>query len=595
MMLPPLFETLLRFYTNDKESTMDQNILQKAQEWLNPIYDEQTRREVQALINKNDSSLIDSFYRDLEFGTGGLRGKMGVGSNRMNIYTVAKATQGLANYLKKQVKGPIKVALTYDSRLNNTTFANITADVLSANDIQVYLSTELRPTPWLSFAVRHLNCHSGIVITASHNPKEYNGYKVYWSDGAQVVPPHDENIIDEVLAIPDFSKVLTKRVPQNIISIGKETDEAYLKEIKALSINPEIIKKNSNLNILYTPIHGAGITCVPQSLKNYGFTNVTILESQSIPDGNFPTVAKPNPEEKETMAPAIAEAKRISADLVLATDPDADRVGVAIKDATGEYFLLNGNQTGAILVYYLLSAWKQAGKLKGKEYVVKTIVTTELIKEIATHFNVESFDVLTGFKYIAAKIKENEGIKQFIGGGEESYGYLAGEFVRDKDAVIACSLIAEMTAWAKDQGHTLFDILLDIYSRFGLYLEDLVSVTKEGKSGSEEIDKLMNGFRANPPKSIAGSPVIKIVDYETKQSKDIKTSKITSIDLPASNVLQFFLEDGTKVTARPSGTEPKIKYYVGVKKALASKEKYVETQKELATKIKTVFDAMVAG
>ncbi len=546
---------------------MDQKIIERAKSWLTEQYDEETRKQVQDMLDNDPNELTESFYRNLEFGTGGLRGIMGAGTNRMNIYTVAMATQGFANYIKKMNAGKkeLSVAISYDGRNNSPAFANITADVMSANGIKVYIFDCLRPTPELSFAVREMKCDAGVMVTASHNPKEYNGYKAYWNDGGQLVSPHDKNVIAEVEKITDPSMVNFKRNPELITVLGEDFDKIYLEKVYGLSLSLDLIKKHENLKIVYTPIHGTGRRLVPEILKMKGFKNVYCVEEQMIVDGNFPTVKSPNPEEPAAMALAVKKAQEVNADLVMATDPDADRVGIAVKDDKGEFILLNGNQTASIFVYYLLTRWNELGKLTGKEYIVKTIVTTELLFAIADKYNVEKHDVLTGFKYIADKILELEGKKQFIGGGEESYGYLAGDFVRDKDAVIATSMIAEATAWAAEQGKTPYQLLMDIYHEFGLYKEKLVSLTKKGISGTEEIKALMAKFRTTPPTIIGGEKVVEIRDYKASEAKDLASGKVTVINLPKSDVLQFFTESGSKITVRPSGTEPKIKFYFSMK------------------------------
>jgi len=572
---------------------MDTAIKIKAEEWLKGNFDEATKQEVKRLIEEDGTEIVDSFYRTLEFGTGGLRGIMGAGTNRMNIYTVGMATQGLSNYLIKNFKGEeIKVAVAYDSRNNSKLFAETTSKIFAANGFKVYLFDALRPTPELSFAIRHFGCKSGVVITASHNPKEYNGYKAYWDDGGQVVPPHDKNIITEVENITSIDLVKWSGNDANIQMVGKEVDEVYTDLIKALSLNPECIAKHKDMKIVYTPIHGSGVELVPMALKKYGFTNIITVPEQQIVDGNFPTVKSPNPEESATLQMATDKAKEVGAELVLATDPDADRVGIAIKNDKGELILMNGNQTAAILIYYLLSQWKAKGKIEGKEYIVKTIVTTELLADMATKFGVEYFDVLTGFKYIAEIIKQLEGKKKYIGGGEESYGYLAGEFVRDKDAVMACSLIAEAAAWAKDQGKMLYDVLLDIYVEFGFYKESLLNITKKGKSGAEEIQAMMAGYRQNPPMVINGSKVVLIKDYKEQVTKDFAKGTTTKLDMSKSDVLQFFTEDGSKISIRPSGTEPKIKFYFGIKEALCCKEKYAEVNQKLDDKLNNIIKSL---
>lgn len=574
-------------------NTVDGKTLEKAKSWLSEAFDLSTREAVQHLINHDQNELIECFYRDLEFGTGGLRGIMGVGSNRMNKYTVGMATQGLANYLLKSFPNQqIKIAIAYDSRNNSSYFAQIAAEVMSANNIKVYLFDKLRPTPELSFAVRQLHCQSGIVITASHNPKEYNGYKVYWNDGGQLVSPHDNNVIIEVGKITSPNEVNFNKKPENIEVIGTDIDQVYFQRIHELSLNPQLVKQQENLKIVFTPIHGTGIMCVPQALVRFGFKNIHLVNEQAVPDGNFPTVKSPNPEERAAMELAITKAKEIDADVVLATDPDADRVGVAIKDYDGNFILLNGNQTASIMFYYVLSQWEAKRKLNGRQFIVKTIVTSDLLKDIAESFNVESFDVLTGFKFIADIILKLEGKKQFIIGGEESYGYLVGDFVRDKDAVSSCCMISETAAWAKSQGKSMYDILLEMYVKYGLYVEDLVSVTKKGKAGAEEIVQMMIDYRTDPPKTINNSNVIEIRDY--KQSRKIfpltNTSEI--IDLPKSDVLQFFTEDGSKITVRPSGTEPKIKFYFGIKGVLDNKANFSIAEGEIRDRIKAIIADM---
>ena len=541
--------------------------MNRAQAWLTEQYDEETRKKVQELIDNDPNELTESFYRNLEFGTGGLRGIMGVGTNRMNIYTVAMATQGFANYIRKMNPNEkdLRVAVAYDCRNNSPAFANITADVMSANGIHVFLFDCLRPTPELSFAVRELHCHAGVMVTASHNPKEYNGYKAYWNDGGQLVSPHDKNVIAEVEKIIDPSMVNFKRNPELITMLDEKFDDIYLDKVFGLSLSLDLIKKHKDLKIVYTPIHGTGRRLVPEILRRKGFENVYCVEEQMVVDGDFPTVKSPNPEEPAAMALAVKKAQEVNADLVLATDPDADRVGCAVKNEKGEFILLNGNQAASVFLYYLLTRWNELGKLTGKEFVVKTIVTTELLFEIAKKYNVDRYDVLTGFKYIASKILELEGKKQFIGGGEESYGYLAGDFVRDKDAVVATSLLAEAMAWAAEHGKTFFELLCDIYREFGLYKEKLVSLTKKGISGTEEIKAMMARFRETPPTEIGGEKVVEIRDYKTLETKELITGKTTPIDLPKSDVLQFFTESGSKISIRPSGTEPKIKFYFSMK------------------------------
>ncbi len=557
-------------------------ILEKAKSWLSNNYDAETRKQVQYLIDNDPNELTESFYRILEFGTGGLRGIMGAGTNRMNIYTVSMATQGLANYIKMkftELKQP-QVAIAYDCRNNSKEFAQIAADVLSANGIKVFLFSALRPTPELSFAIRELKCQSGIVVTASHNPKEYNGYKVYWEDGGQIVAPHDKNIIAEVQKITDITMVNRKKNSKLIEMLDDSFDEIYLKRVMELSLSPKLIKKHKNLSFVYTPIHGTGGQVMPKLFAKAGFKNFYPVEEQMITDGNFPTVVSPNPEEPAAMSMAIEKAKAMNADIVLATDPDADRVGVALKDDKGEFILLNGNQTASILTYYILTRWDELGKLTGKEFIVKTIVTSDLLLKIAEKFNVKTYDVLTGFKYIADKIL-NKPEEKFICGGEESYGFLVGDFVRDKDAIITCFMIAEATAWAAEQGKTLYQILKDIYKEFGVYREKLVSLTKKGISGNEEIKKMMLGFRQDPPKTLLGSRITEIRDYKLGVSKDLVFGVETIINLPKSDVLQFFTEDGIKVSIRPSGTEPKIKFYFGMSEPLESIEKLSGVEQEL--------------
>ncbi|MCE7042566.1 phospho-sugar mutase [Dyadobacter sp. CY312] len=576
---------------------LEPGVMAKVNSWLNGDYDIDTKQAIQQLIDQgNDTELTDAFYKDLEFGTGGLRGLIGIGSNRMNRYTVGTATQGLANYLNKAFPNEAKsVAIAYDSRIKSDEFAKIIADIFSANGIDVYLFEALRPTPELSFAIRELGCKSGVVVTASHNPKEYNGYKAYWDDGSQVVAPHDSNIIDEVNAIQSIDDVKFDGNPAKITKIGSEIDEKYLNHILSLSISKDAIARQKDLKIVYTPLHGTGVTLVPSLLSKMGFEAVTIIEEQAEANGNgqFPTVVYPNPEETEAMSKAVDKAKEIDADLVLGTDPDADRVGIAVKNHHGEIQLLNGNQTASVLIYYLLNAWKDAGKLTGTQFVCKTIVTTDLIDKMAAAFNVNCYNTLTGFKYIAQVIREKEGIEQFIGGGEESYGYLIGDAVRDKDAIASCAMIAELTAYAKDKGLSLFDMLMEIYKQFGFYYEGLISLTKKGKAGADEIQQMMADFRANPPKTLAGSPVIRMDDYKALTNTDFTSGTTTAIPsgemgIEPSNVLQFFTEDGTKFTCRPSGTEPKIKFYVGVRAALEKNEDFDKVYADLKDKVKAI-------
>jgi phosphoglucomutase len=568
----------------------DELTKKKIQSWLDGSYDEDTKQQIKNLLAEGkEDELIECFYKDLEFGTGGLRGIMGVGSNRMNKYTIGMATQGLCNYLKKNFPGqPLKAAIAHDSRNNSPFFARTTAEVFAANGIEVYFFSALRSTPELSFAIRYFGCQTGVVITASHNPKEYNGYKAYWNDGGQVIAPHDKNIITEVQKITSISDVHFKGNESLIHSIDVEVDNAYLNELVKLSVSPDAIKRQKDMKIVYTPIHGTGIVLVPEVLKRFGFENVHIVQEQAIPDGNFPTVVYPNPEEKDALSMAVAKATAIDADLVLATDPDADRVGIAIKNDKNEFQLLNGNQTGSLLILYMLKAWKNANKITGKEFIVKTIVTTDLIKKIADHFGVTCFNTLTGFKYIAAKIKELEGQMQFIAGGEESYGYLIGDKVRDKDAIASCAFIAEMVAYAKDQGKSLYDALIDMYVEFGFYKEHLISLTKKGKSGAEEIQEMMKNLRANPPKTLSGSAVEWMYDYESQIATNITTGATNPIKLPKENVLQFLTADGSLISARPSGTEPKIKFYFSVNEPLASRSEYEQVNKKLDVKIQTL-------
>ena len=544
--------------------------------WLTPAYDAQTQQAIRDLqASGREDALTDAFYRSLEFGTGGLRGIMGPGSNRMNRYTLGMATQGLCNYLLQSFPNQkIKVAIAHDSRNNSPEFTEIAAGIFSANGIIVYLFDGLRPTPELSFAIRELGCQSGCVITASHNPKEYNGYKVYWNDGAQVVAPHDENIIIEVNKIESVDAVKFQADPSKIIPIGAEMDARYFAEAKKLSIDPAAIQRQHDLNIVYTPIHGSGITLVPGLLREFGFTNVHVVQAQATPDGNFPTVQSPNPEEKSAMQLALDQAQATNADIVLATDPDADRVGVGVKNNEGEWVLLNGNQTAAMLTNYLLSARHRAGQSTPQDYIVYTIVTSEILGDIARHYQVKSYRTLTGFKYIAGLIRDLERQQNYIGGGEESYGFLIGDFVRDKDAVSACAMVAEMAAVAKDQGRTLYQEMVEMYARYGLYVEDLISLTKKGQRGAEEIQEMMAALRANPPQHIAGLKVVEIRDYKTGKIHDLATGLSTDTGLESSNVLQFLTEDGSKISARPSGTEPKIKFYFSVKQPLKSAVDY---------------------
>lgn len=569
---------------------IDPKILETARQWTMSPYDEQTRRQVQYLMDNDAAELIESFYTDLEFGTGGLRGIMGPGTNRMNIYTVGMATQGLANYLKMNFpdKNPIQVVIAHDCRNNGRLFAQTTANVLSANGIKVFLFDDLRPTPELSFAVRSLGCQSGIVITASHNPKEYNGYKAYWEDGGQLVSPHDKNVIAEVNKIKSIQEVNFTGNPELIEIIGESVDKAYIAAIKNLSLYPEIIAQHKNLKIVYTPIHGTGVKLAPWALREFGFEQIITVDEQMVVSGDFPTVHSPNPEEPAALDLAIKKARETGADLVMGTDPDGDRVGIAVKDEKGEFVLLNGNQTASLLIYYILKAWKAKGLLKGNEFIVKTIVTSELIKVIAQKEGVKCFDVLTGFKYIADLIRRLEGSMQFIAGGEESYGFLTGDFVRDKDAISACCMIAETAAWAANQNKSLYRLLKEIYLEYGFYKETLLSITKKGIAGAEEIRQMMENYRKNPPQQLAGIKVTVIKDYLSQTENNLLTHEKSTIDLPKSDVLQFFLEDGSKITVRPSGTEPKIKFYFGAKTTLHQIEDYEKVNLFLSEKIEAI-------
>jgi phosphoglucomutase len=561
-------------------------IRNRAEKWLGNEFNEATRKEVLDLLAGDENKLIDAFYQDLEFGTGGLRGIMGAGTNRMNIYTLGMATQGLSNYIINQTgKKGIKVAIAHDCRNNSRYFSETAASIFSANGFKVLLFESLRPTPELSFVIRHYGCQSGVVITASHNPPEYNGYKAYWNDGGQVVAPHDTAIIDEVRKIYSVSQIKFEGDKENITILGKETDDLFLREVLKMSINPDVIREQSDLGIVYTPIHGTGVKIIPPALKLFGFKNIISVPKQDIIDGNFPTVKSPNPEEPDALKMAIARAVETGAEIVMASDPDADRIGLAVRDSKGEFILLNGNQTGAILTYYILSQYKAKKKFKGNEYIIKTIVTTDLLERIAAHYNVEYFNVLTGFKYFAELIRNLEGKKKYIGGGEESYGYLPGDYVRDKDAVGSCALVAEAAAWARSNGMSLYEMLTDIYVRFGFYKEKLVNIVRKGKEGADEIKAMMNGYRTSPPHSINNSKVIRINDYDKLISLDVVTGKTDNIELTRSDVLQFFLEDGSKISVRPSGTEPKIKFYFSVNTSLASPEKLAETEKLLNDRI----------
>lgn len=574
--------------------SIDPTILARAEQWLAPEFDKETRDRVRDLIENDPKEITDAFYKDLDFGTGGLRGIMGPGTNRMNRYTLGMATQGLANYLLKEFNNlpEIRVAIAFDSRNNSMLFAKTTAQILSANGIIVYLFEALRPTPQLSFAIRTFKCQSGIVITASHNPKEYNGYKVYWDDGGQIVPPHDKNIIQEVKRITTVSEVKFEGNDNLIKIIGSEIDEIYINSLSTLSLSPQINKKYKDLKIVYTPIHGTGVVLVPKALHKFGFEDVTTIPEQNIVDGNFPTVESPNPEEPAALKLALDKAKEIDADIVMATDPDGDRVGIGVKDLKGNFILLNGNQAASLLIYYVLSMWKEKGWLKGKEYIVKTIVTSDLLADIAKDNGVECFEVLTGFKYIAEIIRELEGQKTFIGGGEESYGYLVGTFSRDKDAILACALFPEVAAWAKNQGKTLYQMLIEIYVKYGFYKEKLISITKKGKEGAEAIKAMMIGFQNNPPKILGGSKVIFVHDYSVQKTKNLTNGEVIPIDLPKSDVLQLITEDGTRISVRPSGTEPKIKFYFGVKEHLKSSTDFDKVNQQLDNKIEAIIKEM---
>lgn len=574
---------------------MDANILSKAEQWLNGGYDPETVATVQQLLKENPDEITDAFYRNLEFGTGGLRGVMGVGTNRMNKYTVGVATQGFANYLKKSFQGEIKIAIAHDSRNNSRFFAEVAANVMAANGIKVFLFEALRPTPELSFAIRHLQCQGGLVLTASHNPREYNGYKAYWDDGAQLVPPHDKNVILEVEKIGGIGEVKWTGWEQNITLIGKDMDEAYLSMLKSLSVYPEVVAKQHDLKIVYTPIHGTGITLVPEILKRFGFTNVHIVEEQATPDGNFPTVVYPNPEESEAMSIGLKKAAVLDADILLGTDPDSDRVGIAVKDHTGKWILLNGNQTAVLLFNYIVEARKRKGLAQPNDYICKTVVTSDLIDVFAASNNITCYNTLTGFKWIADLIRRKEATENFICGGEESYGYMIGDNVRDKDAIASVAMICEMAAYAKNEGRTLYEQLIDIYVRYGFYKESLISITKKGMKGAEEIAEMMSSYRQNPPASINGSPVVKIFDYQLSHVTTLATGEQTPIDLPKSNVLQFLTADGSRISARPSGTEPKIKFYFSVHEPLESPADLERVEQALDAKVAGIIHDMQLG
>lgn len=571
---------------------MDAAIQNKVNAWLNGNFDQETKDAIKHLQAENPKELEESFYRNLEFGTGGLRGIMGAGTNRMNKYTVGMATQGFANYMKQQLKGEIKVAIAHDCRNNSRFFAETTANVFAANGIKVYLFESLRPTPELSFTIRHLGCQGGVVCTASHNPKEYNGYKAYWNDGGQLVPPHDEAVIEEVDKIGSVDEVKWTGGEANITLVGAEIDNAYLEMVKGLSVYPDIIARQHDLKIVYTPIHGTGIKLVPEVLKRFGFTNVTIVQEQAVPDGNFPTVVYPNPEEAEAMSIGLGKAKGLDADILLGTDPDSDRVGIGIKDPKGNWVLMNGNQTAVLAFNYMVEARKAKGIARPNDMVVKTIVTTEMIDNIAKENGVACYNVLTGFKWIAELIKEKEGKENYVIGGEESYGLMIGAKVRDKDAVSAVALLCEMAAYEKDKGKSLFEKLIDLYIKYGMFKESLISITKKGMDGQKQIADMMEGYRKNPPKSIAGSAVAQLLDYELQTGKNLQTGESWPITLPKSNVLQFILADGCKISARPSGTEPKIKFYFSVKTTLKSAAGFDKVNGELNAKINAIIEDM---
>jgi phosphoglucomutase len=567
------------------ESVIQQNVAK----WLEGNIDESAKETIRLLQATDQAALADAFYRNLEFGTGGLRGIMGIGTNRINKYTIGMATQGFANYLKQCFPSTeIKMAIAHDSRNNSRTFAEITANVMAANGIKVFLFESLRPTPELSFTIRQLNCQAGVVCTASHNPKEYNGYKAYWNDGGQLVPPHDENVIKEVEKINSVDEVKWSGGEANIVSIGKEMDEAYFDMVKGLSVYPDAISRQHDLKIVYTPIHGSGIKLVPEILTRFGFTNVTLVDEQIVPDGNFPTVVYPNPEESEAMAFGLAKAKAIGADILLGTDPDADRVGIGVKDHEGNWVLLNGNQTAVLAFNYMIEARNAKGISKPNDMIIKTIVTTDMIDVFAAKNNIKCYNVLTGFKWIAELIKEKEATENYVIGGEESYGLMIGDKLRDKDAVSAVALLCEMAAYEKDKGKSLFDKLIDLYLEYGFYKEHLISITKKGMDGQQQIAAMMETFRNNPPAQLAGISVVTMLDYEMQSSKNIQTGETTKINLPKSNVLQFVLADGSKISARPSGTEPKIKFYFSVNTVLPNKESFNQINDQLNQRIKQI-------
>lgn len=572
---------------------MEKTIQEKINTWLSGNFDEATKAAIRKMQQENEKELTDAFYKNLEFGTGGLRGIMGVGTNRMNKYTVGMATQGFANYLKQTYPGqPIRVAIAHDCRNNSRFFAETTANVFAANGIRVFLFEDLRPTPELSFAIRHLNCHGGVVCTASHNPKEYNGYKAYWNDGGQLVPPHDKNVIREVEKIASVDEVKWKGGEQNIVIIGKELDEAYMEMVKSLSVYPEIIQRQHDLKIVYTPIHGTGITLIPAVLKKFGFTSVHIVEEQSVISGDFPTVVYPNPEESEAMSIGLKKAKELDADILLGTDPDSDRVGVGVKNHKGNWVLLNGNQTAVLAFNYMIEARKARGLAQPNDMVVKTIVTTEMIDVIARQNKITCYNVLTGFKWIAELIKEKEGKEKYIIGGEESYGLMIGDQIRDKDAVSAVAILCEMAAYEKEKGRGLYDKLIDLSVQYGCYKEELISITKKGMDGQQQIAAMMADYRNHPPQSIAGSRVVQLLDYDLQKGKDLTTGSQWDITLPKSNVLQFILADGSKISARPSGTEPKIKFYFSVHDQLPNAAAFDDVMQSLDQKIKKIIADM---
>lgn len=575
--------------------TLDTGIQENIDQWLNGSYDQQTKYAIQKMLDERRyEELTDAFYKDLEFGTGGIRGIMGVGPNRVNKYTFGMATQGFSNFLKKEYEGKdLKVAIAHDCRNNSESLAQTVANIFSANGIRVYLFEGLRPTPELSFAIRELDCQGGVMLTASHNPKEYNGFKAYGSDGGQLVAPQDQQVMEEVQKIESIDAIQFEGDESLIESIGQEIDKKYLDAIEKLSISKEAIRNQKDLSIVFSPIHGTAGVLVPPALERYGFENVTLVEEQMSFDGNFPTVEYPNPEEEEALSMALAKAKEIDAELVMATDPDADRVGIAVKNTRGNWILLNGNQTGTLIIDYMLNAWKEHDKLNGNEYIVKTIVTTYLIDRIARHYDVACFNTLTGFKYIGELMTKLEGQKQFIAGGEESYGYLIGEHVRDKDAVVSAAIIAEMAAYFKDRGSSLYEALLDIYREHGYFQEKLVSIYKKGKKGAQEIKEMLKNYREHPPESLGGSGIITIKDYKTQKTRHLDTGETEDIELPVSNVLQFITEDESIVTVRPSGTEPKIKFYCSVNTQLESKAAFEETQKSLLKKIDRIMEELV--